>query len=430
MTATTTTPRSERYTTVAITLHWVIAAAIIGMIVGGMYMVNLTHTLETNRALIGAVGYDGPSAEQLSAMGGQVEWLYQFHKSVGITILILTIARIIWRVMNPPPPADPHMKPLEKTASHLVHMGFYVIMIALPLTGWLYSSISTKLDIPIVLFELISWPDVPFVEGLKTDAASGAVRTSHDLLGKLTIALLVLHVAGALKHEFSAEQGVLKRMVPGLFGKTAKPQAPSRGAFVAFGSAAAVFALIAGVPVLASAAGTSAAATQADFTPNWTVDYNASSISFSGVHDGNPYTGSFGNWDAAIDFDPDAPETSRAQVTVNMGSANASQKLYTDSLKSAEWFNIAEFPTADVEITNISGVGTNGYTSTATLTLKDISVETEFQFVVRIDGDTANMTGRAVFQRTPLDLGQASDPTADWVSEDVTVDVEVVATRK
>lgn len=425
-----TAGNSERYTTVAITLHWVIAAAIIGMIAGGMYMVNLTHTLETNRALIGAIGYDGPSAEQLSAMGGQVEWLYQFHKSVGITILILTIARIIWRVMNPPPAPDPHMKPLEKTASHLVHMGFYFIMIALPLTGWLYSSVSTKLDIPIVLFELISWPDMPFVEGLKTEAASGAVRTSHDLLGKLTIALLLLHVAGAIKHEISAEQGVLKRMIPDLFGKTTKPAAPSRGALIAFGSALGVFALIAGGPVLASAAaGNTVASTQADFTPNWTVDYDASTITFSGQHDGNDFSGTFGNWDAAIDFDPDSPETSRVQVTVTTGSATASQKLYTDSLKSPEWFNVAAFPTAEVVISDITGVETNGYTSTATLTLKDISVATEFQFVVEIESDTATMTGQTTFERTPLDLGQASDPTADWVSEEITVDVKVIATR-
>lgn len=431
MTATAINPRSERYTTVAITLHWVIAAAIVGMIAGGMYMVNLTHTLETNRALIGAIGYEGPSAEQLSAMGGQIEWLYQFHKSVGITILILTIARIIWRVMNPPPALPADMKRLEKTASHAVHMGFYFIMIALPLTGWLYSSVSTKLDIPIVLFELISWPDIPFVEGLKTDAASGLVRNSHEILGKITIALLLLHVAGAIKHEIGADEGVLKRMIPRLFGKTTAPQAPSRGAVVAFGSAAAVFALIAGAPVLASAmtAGP-AASTQADFTPNWTVDFDQSSIQFSGIHDGNPYSGNFGNWDAAIDFDPAAPEAGRAKVTVNTGTATASQKLYTDSLRAPEWLNTSAFPTAEIEITNITGVETNGYTSTATLTLKDITVETEFQFVLTIEGDTATMTGQTTYQRTPLDLGQVSDPTADWVSEDVTVDVEVVAVRK
>lgn len=398
--------RSERYSTVAITLHWVIAVAIIGMIFGGWYMSDLP---------------DGAPGQY---------FLYQTHKSIGITILLLTVARIIWRVMNPPPALPDDMNGLEKTASHLVHLGFYGIMIALPLTGWLYSSVSIKLDVPTVLFGLISWPDVPFVEGLKTETASGVVNFIHSKLAWVTFGLLALHVAGALKHEFSAEEGVLKRMLPGLFGKANKPAAPGRGAITAFGAALGVFALIAGTPIIAGAlSGGGKATTQADFTPNWSVDYDASSITFSGTHDGNDFTGRFGNWDAAIDFDLDALGDSRAKITVNTGSATASQKLYTDSLKSPEWFNIGEFPNAEVEITDIAGVESNGYTATANLTLKGITVSTEFQFVLVIEGDTATMTGQTTYQRQPLDLGQASDPDADWVSEDITVDVVVAATK-
>ena len=69
------------------------------------------------------------------------------------------------------------------------------------------------------------------------------------------------------------------------------------------------------------------------------------------------------------------------------------------------------------------------YESTARLTLKEATVDAEFPFALQIDGSTAQMTGKAVFQRTALDLGQASDPSADWVSEDVVVDVVVVAQR-
>jgi cytochrome b561/polyisoprenoid-binding protein YceI len=404
------TARSERYTTVAITLHWVIAAAIIGMIFGGWYMSDLP---------------DGAPGQY---------FLYQTHKSIGITILLLTVARIAWRVMNPPPTLPKDMTGLEKTASHLVHLGFYGIMIALPLTGWLYSSVSIKLDVPTVLYGMISWPDVPFVESLKTETASGIVNFIHSKLAWVTFGLLALHVAGALKHEFSAEEGVLKRMLPGLFGKTEKPKAPGRGALTAFGAALGVFALIAGTPVIVGAfSGAGKASTQANFTPNWAVDYGASSITFSGIHDGNAFTGSFSDWDAAIDFNPDALQRSRAKITVNTGSATASQKLYTDSLKSPEWFNTGAFPTADVEISEISSIDNNGYTATATatanLTLKGISVSTDFQFNLTIEGDTATMTGQTTYQRQPLDLGQASDPDADWVDEDIAVDVIVKASR-
>jgi len=398
---------SERYTNVAITLHWVIAIAIVGMILGGWYMGDLP---------------DGAPGQY---------FLYQMHKSIGITILLLTVARIIWRVMNRPPALPDEMNGLEKTASHLVHLGFYGLMIALPLTGWLYSSVSVKLDVPTVLYGLISWPDVPFVEGLKTESASSAVNFIHSKLAWVVLALLGLHVAGAIKHEFSAEEGVLKRMIPGLFGKAEKPAAPGRGAVTAFGSALAVLVIIAGAsPVLSIFSGSGqAVSADAAFEPNWTVNPDASSIQFSGTHDGNIYSGTFSNWDAAIQFDADNPGNGEVRVTVSTTSAQASQKLYTDSLPSPEWFNTAAFPTASVEILNISEAGGDNYTSTARLTLKDLTVDAEFPFSLEIGGDVARMTGQAVFQRKALNLGQASDPNADWVAEDVTVNVVVEATR-
>lgn len=398
---------SERYSSVAITLHWLIAIAIVGMIIGGMYMTGLE---------------DGAPGQY---------FLFQLHKSIGITILLLTVSRIIWRVMNPPPPLPDEMNGLEKTASHLVHLGFYGMMVLLPLTGWLYTSISVDLDVPTVLFGVVSWPDIPFVDGLKTEATSDAVETTHDLLAKLTLALLALHVAGALKHEFSAEQGVLKRMIPGVFGKADKPQAPGRGALTAFGTALGAFIIIAGAaPLLGALAGTGGAvAANSDVAPNWAVNADASSISFSGTHDGNAYSGSFGNWDAAIRFDPDAPGDAVVNVTVSMASAEASQKLYSDSLPAPEWFNTSAFPTATVEIVDIAAASDGSYTSTARLTLKEQTVAAPFPFTLAIDGDTASMRGEAVFQRKPLDLGQSSDPNGDWVGEDVRVDVVVEASR-
>ena len=82
-----------------------------------------------------------------------------------------------------------------------------------------------------------------------------------------------------------------------------------------------------------------------------------------------------------------------------------------------------------MEILDIREAGDGLYSSTARLTLKELTVDTAFPFSLEIDGDTARMTGAAIFQRTALDLGQASDPGADWVAEDVTVDVIVEATR-
>ena len=391
------TDHSPRYSAVAIALHWAIALAILFMIWLGWNM----HDNESR---------------------------FQLHKSIGITILILTIARILWRWLNPPPELPAEMKPLEKTASHLVHLGFYALMLAMPLTGWLTVSTHTEFDVPTVLYGTVSWPDIPGVGFLKNETAHHTIEFIHSKLAWLVFALLALHIAGALKHEFTAEEGVLKRMLPGLFGKTAPSRAPPKGFLIAFGSAFAVFAVIAGMPLIASALKPAPEAAQAEFTPNWAVDYANSSLSFSGVHDGNPYSGHFARWDAAIDFDPAQPEQGRVLVSVTTGSAVANQKLYTDSLKAPEWLDPDAFPLATVEINNITPAA-SGYTATATLTLKGIRVDVPLAFTLDIQGETATMTGHATLQRQPLDLGQQSDPDGDWVEEDIAVDVIVKALR-
>ena len=98
-----TATRSPRYSAVAIGLHWAIAGMLLGMIWLGWNM-------------------HGPD-------GREIEWLFQLHKSIGITILLLTIARVIWRVKNPPPPLPEEMQSWEKTASHAVHMVFYACLL-------------------------------------------------------------------------------------------------------------------------------------------------------------------------------------------------------------------------------------------------------------------------------------------------------------
>ena len=396
---------SSRYTGVAIALHWAIAIAIVSLIGAGWYMTDLP---------------DGAPGQQE---------IYQIHKSVGITVLLLTVARIIWRVMNPPPPAPADMPTHEKAASNAVHIAFYGLMVAMPLTGWLYSSTAYEFQVPTVLYGLVSWPHLPFMEGLKTPAAHGAIASMHSSLAWVMLALLALHVAGAIKHEITDEEGVLKRMIPGLFGRTDAPRAPGRGAVNAFGGAFAVFALVAGAPLVANAVGGGTdLGGETEIEANWAVDYGASEIRFSGVHDGDAFTGTFGDWSADIAFDPDALETSAAQVRVDTGSAATGTKLYDDSLKAAEWFGVSDFPVATVDISGMTLVD-SGYAADATLTVKGVPVEAQLLFTVDIDGDTAMMAGQTLLSRQALNLGLQSDPGGDWVSDEITVDLSVTASR-
>ena len=111
---------SSRYTGVAIALHWAMAALLV-------FMIWLGWNMDENEAR------------------------YQLHKSIGITILFLALARLAWRFANPPPPLPEGMPGYERTASHLVHLAFYALMIGIPLGGWFMVSVS-PLHVPTVLF--------------------------------------------------------------------------------------------------------------------------------------------------------------------------------------------------------------------------------------------------------------------------------------
>jgi len=398
---------TRRYTGVAIALHWVIALGIIGMIAGGWYMGDMA---------------DGP----------QKTALYQLHKSIGITILILTIARIFWRVMNPPPPEPENLKSWEKTAAGLAHFGFYALMILMPLTGWLYVSTAYDFDIPTVLYGVVSWPDLPFVAHLSNEAANSAIENVHSKLAWVAIGLLVLHVSGAIKHEFGPEEGVLKRMVPGVFGPTSSPRPPAKGFLMAFGTAFILFAVIAAFPMFSSSALQQFERTEATTsgTSDWVVDQDASAISFAFSHEGKPYEGEFTDWTASIVFDPDNPDAASVSAEIATGSALTGVKLYDDSLRGSEWFFVRDFPTAKARLADFRREGSDGlWSAEVEVTIKDASLTVPFNFTLDIDGDTARMEGEATLFRSSLDLGMQSDPSAAYVSEDIDVSVTIEATQ-
>ena len=392
---------SSRYTSVAIALHWIIA-----LLIGGMIWLGWNMHDDDHKAIV---------------------WMFQLHKSIGITVLILTVARILWRIKNPEPDLPSDIKPPERFLSAGVQFGFYGLMLAMPLTGWLVVSTS-KFNVATVLFGRVSWPHIPFAHSLFGETGHEILEFVHSKLAWLLIALLALHVIGAIKHEFSGEEGVMKRMLPGLFGKTAPPRAPSTGFFTAFGGAALLFGLIASSPLIAGAMGAKPPAVEAQTEGNWTVDAGASSITFSGLNDGDDFSGTFEDWTADINFDLDNLAAAHASVIVETGSANTGTKLNDDTLKAAEWFSAVAFPTATVELTEFEEVGA-GYAAQATLTVKGVGVSVPFKFTLDMTEDTAVMNGTTLLSRAALNLGQDSDASGDWVSDEITVTVSVTASR-
>ncbi|MEO1206075.1 MAG: cytochrome b [Pseudomonadota bacterium] len=186
---------SETYSTVAMVLHWLIAFAIIGLISAGVWMVDAIKVPETQ---------------------GQAFVVYQWHKSFGLTVLVLSFARLAWRFVKPPPPLPVGMSGFERTAAAISHTAFYILMIGMPLLGWAMVSAS-PLGLPTIVFGLFEWPHITYLSNLEDKKpVEDALKTAHMAGGYLLAGLLVLHVGAALKHHFVNKDGVLARMVPGV----------------------------------------------------------------------------------------------------------------------------------------------------------------------------------------------------------------------
>lgn len=141
--------------------------------------------------------------------------LIQLHKSFGITVLLLSLLRLAWRVFNPPPP-EPAMPRWQLIVSQVVHWSFYAIMIGMPISGWVMVSAS-PLNLPTLLYRTIPWPHLGFIHDLAPDAKKvwdHWSETAHGLLAKLAYVLIGLHVAAALKHQFWDRDNLIARMAP------------------------------------------------------------------------------------------------------------------------------------------------------------------------------------------------------------------------
>lgn len=178
---------TTRYDRVAIALHWAMAIAIIFMLLLGFFMSDLSPLSLKTQA-------------------------FQFHKSLGLTLLALAFVRLAWRLLHPAPAYPAHMKPWERFAAHASHWGFYGFMIAMPLSGWFIISTSSN-KFPTQYFGMFKVPLLNWF-GAHTKTAHEVFETMHYWLAIAVIALLALHIAAALKHHLFDRDTVLMRMLP------------------------------------------------------------------------------------------------------------------------------------------------------------------------------------------------------------------------
>lgn len=429
-----------RYTTVAIVLHWLIAATIIFQIIVGWRM------------------GDGPKGSPTTFA------LFQLHKSIGFTILLLSLARLAWRIFNRPPAPPAHQPRWEQIASKLVHVGFYVIMIGLPLTGWILVSTS-RVAVPTLWWGVIPWPHLPGLPEL----AAGPKHVWHEIgevghgvLVKLTYLLLALHLGAVAKHQVLDKDEVFQNMAPGAKSGLKEPRAWLAAAgFAAVVAAGYLFTptlkVAQSAPPPPPAADVPAAAEPAAPAPAetavpageaakpvavaaepetalkdpvaWAVQKGAA-LTFSATWSGTPIEGRFNRWTADILFSPEALDRSKLTVSVDMSSAVTGDDQRDQSLPSGDFFDTAAHPKATFTATKFRKTGEGQYVADGTLDLRGVKKPVSLPFSLKIVGDTATARGVTTLDRTTFGVGQGEWASTDQIAAKVKVNFSLTAKRK
>jgi len=176
-------PPPDRYDAVAMILHWLMAAAILSLIALGLYMVTQPPSMRAFR-------------------------MYDLHKAVGISLMVLALLRLGWRLYRGAPrPLEAGVKRWELWLAHVVHVALYTLMIVIPLVGWIGASAS---GLPMSFFGLAP---IPPLLGSDTTIQDIAL-TLHGWLNWALMLAIALHVAGALKRHFILRDATLRRMLP------------------------------------------------------------------------------------------------------------------------------------------------------------------------------------------------------------------------
>jgi cytochrome b561 len=187
------TPETGRYTVPAMVFHWLVALGI-----------------ACNFLIVWTVDSLPKSAERP---------MVNLHKSIGLTVLGLAFLRVIWRLTHRPPPIPSGYPKWERGLAHAAHYALYALIFAMPLTGWIHdSAFKDASKFPLTLFGVIPWFRLGFITHLDP-ATKEQVHQQwgeiHGFLGWCLLAVVVLHILGALKHQFLDRDPEIQRMWPG-----------------------------------------------------------------------------------------------------------------------------------------------------------------------------------------------------------------------
>jgi len=353
----------------------------------------LTALLILTVAPLGAIAYRLPyeTNEQL-ALKAQ---LFSLHKTLGIVVFLVALARIVWALTQPKPgPLHPE-KRAETFLASLVHWLLYISLVAVPLTGWIHHA-ATEGFAPILLPISQELPLVP-----NDEAVAVLFGGLHWAWSKILMACIILHILGALKHVFIDRDATLRRM---WFGHAEVPNvAPHARSNIAPFAAIGIYAAV-------TAGGAAAGiytgdvngpqASLAAVASDWEVTEGDIEISITQL--GSPVSGTFGDWTSSISFNPEANGV-MGDVTTTIAIGSLSLGTVTSDALGTNFFDAEQFPTATftAEITSAE----NGFIADGTLTIKDISVPLQMPFALDLNDETAVMSANLTLDRRDFGIG-------------------------
>ncbi len=401
---------AQGYGWVARCFHWSIAILILLGIGLGLYAENLPRDSE------GAVAY--------------LFQVFSIHKTIGIAVLFLALARILWAITQPRPhPLHPERR-AETWLAEAVHWGLYGGMVVQPLTGWLMNAAAPG------GFSRIIWPFGQRLPGIPQDQQLFETFASIHGIGWFVLGgLIALHVAGVLKHSLIDRDATLARMTrgtgdvsePKTHRRHGKPTAPV--AAIAVWTAVLLAGMVATETPQPAAAQTRPAPEAATPAPPVTADgtlwqVTDGSLKIAVIQGTSPVAGEFSTWDATIDFDPETG-TGKTEVTIDIASLTLGG--VTENAIGPDFLNASAHPKAI--FTAAIEPAESGYQAAGTLSLAGVEVPVTLPFTLALDGDTATATGRATLDRRDFKVG-AGYADESTVSFAVTVDIYLTAKQR
>jgi len=369
-----------RFTNIAISLHWLMAFLIIGMLVIGKFMVSLDETNPIRFTLT------------------------QWHKTFGVLILLLTVLRLLWRLTHKAPQHPEAAPAWEHYAAKASHVLFYLLLFIAPITGWMLVSVS-PLNIDTLLFNVIPWPHLPWLHNIADKASAVHLYEQiHEIATGVLIVLLLLHVGAALKHHLIDKDDVLNRML----------LSQNSGALKTF------ILLIFGVAIASAAAVFGYGALQPKSTP---LAAGSSQVMATAIVSAEETVITFASSNVTANIDTAVPANSSIVATVDTASADSSNYQVTGSLPDADWFDSENHPEARFESSSVRQDTDGNLIVTGALTIKGNSVEHTFPMQISPNENGSGNTAKGSFpvSRTSYKLGLESQPNMDYVADEVII---------